>query len=58
MESQVHVLDLSRAYAILLYHVKKSAPSEFLKNPCPFRENGKEFSWKEVAEEVGKALHA
>jgi nucleoside-diphosphate-sugar epimerase len=56
VESQIHVLDLARAYVVLLHHMEKSQPSEFLNNPYFFCENGKEFSWKEVAEEVGKAL--
>lgn len=58
VESQIHVLDLARAYIILLHHIESSPPSELLKNPYFFCENGQEFSWKEVAEEVGKALHA
>ncbi|KAF2710270.1 NAD(P)-binding protein [Pleomassaria siparia CBS 279.74] len=57
VESQIHVLDLARAYIVLLHHIETSPPSETLKNPYFFCENGKEFSWIEVAEEIGKALH-
>jgi nucleoside-diphosphate-sugar epimerase len=45
--SQIHVLDLARAYVVLLHR----------SNPYFFCENGEEFSWREVAENVGKALH-
>lgn len=57
VESQIHVLDLARAYIVLLHYIERSPPSVLLGNPYFFCENGKEFSWKEVAEEVGKALH-
>ncbi|KAF2727201.1 hypothetical protein EJ04DRAFT_582192 [Polyplosphaeria fusca] len=58
VESQIHVLDLARAYIVLLHHMEVSSPTVFQANPCFFCENGKEFSWKEVAEEVGRALEA
>lgn len=58
VESQIHVLDLARAYIYLLHHIESSPPSVFLQNPYFFCENGREFSWKEVAEEVAKSLHA
>ncbi|KAF2650712.1 NAD(P)-binding protein [Lophiostoma macrostomum CBS 122681] len=58
VESQIHVLDLARAYIVLLQFIESAKPSELVKNPYFFCENGKEFSWKEVAEEVGKSLHA
>lgn len=58
VESQIHVLDLSRAYIVLLHHIESCEPRDLVKNPYFFCENGKEFSWKEVAEEVGKSLHA
>ena len=38
--------------------MESSPPSTFLQNPYFFCENGKEFSWKEAAEEIGKALNA
>ena len=37
--------------------MERSPPSTFLDNPYFFCENGKEFSWREVAEEIGKAMH-
>ncbi|KAF1987905.1 NAD(P)-binding protein [Aulographum hederae CBS 113979] len=57
VESQVHVMDLARAYIILLHHLE-GLPAEDLANPYFFCENGKEFSWLEVAQHVGNALHA
>ncbi|KAF2229576.1 NAD(P)-binding protein [Viridothelium virens] len=56
VESQIHVLDLARAYIVLLHWLEKTAPEEVQKNPYFFCENGKEFSWREGAEELGKAL--
>ena len=37
--------------------MEKASPKEVLSNPYFFCENGKEFSWKEVGEQVGKALY-
>ncbi|OAG09461.1 NAD(P)-binding protein [Paraphaeosphaeria sporulosa] len=56
VESQIHVLDLARAYIVLLHHMEESPASVLLQNPYFFCENGKEFSWREVAEQVGKSL--
>ncbi|PVI05256.1 NAD(P)-binding protein [Periconia macrospinosa] len=56
VESQIHVMDLARAYIVLLHHMERSSAVEFVQNPYFFCENGKEFSWKEAAEQVGKAL--
>ena len=58
VESQIHVLDLARTYIGLLHHIESGAATDLVQNPYYFCENGKEFSWKEVAEEVGKALQA
>lgn len=58
VESQVHVMDLARAYIILLHYIEKSNPQVLLDNPYFFCENGKESSWVEVGQEVGKALYA
>jgi nucleoside-diphosphate-sugar epimerase len=58
VESQVHFQDLARAYVVLLHHMESSPPSEVLENPYFFCENGKEFAYREAAEEIGKALHA
>jgi nucleoside-diphosphate-sugar epimerase len=56
VESQIHVLDLARAYIVLLHHMESTPPSAFLSNPYFFCENGREFSWREVAEQVGTSL--
>lgn len=58
VESQIHVLDLARAYIVLLHHMDSTPPKTQLGNPYWFCENGKEFSWKEVAENVGRTLKA
>ena len=55
--SQIHVLDLARAYVVLLHWMEKASPEEVLENPYFFCESGKEFSWKEAAEVIGKALY-
>lgn len=57
IESQIHVNDLARAYIVLLHYIEKNTPTPLLENPYFFCENGKEFSWKEVAEEIAKGLH-
>jgi nucleoside-diphosphate-sugar epimerase len=51
--SCIHVLDLARGYITLLNHMLASPP---LKNPYFFCENGTEFTWREAAEHIGKAL--
>lgn len=56
VESQIHVLDLARAYIVLLHHIEQSPPKMLLENPYTFCENGKEFSWHEVASQIGKSL--
>lgn len=56
VESQVHVLDLARAYIVLLHAMEKHPASWVLDDPYFFCENGKEFSWKEVGEKVGESL--
>lgn len=58
LESQIHVMDLARAYIVILHYMERSSPSAVLENPYFFCENGKEFSWREVGEEIGKTLHA
>ncbi|CAI6332359.1 unnamed protein product [Periconia digitata] len=56
VESQIHVLDLARAYIVLLHHMERAPSSKFVDNPYFFCENGQEFSWKGVAELVGVEL--
>ena len=58
IESQIHVMDLARAYVVLLHWMESADPKELLANPYFFCENGYEASWKEVATEIGKGLHA
>jgi len=58
VESQIHVVDLARAYVTLLHHMESSPPQTFLDNPYFFCENGHDTSWKTVAEMIGKGLHA
>lgn len=57
IESQIHVLDLARAYVVLLHWMEAAEPQELLDNPYFFCENGVEKSWLEVAQQVAKALH-
>jgi len=57
VESQIHVLDLARAYIVLLHYMETADPRELLENPYFFCENGHESSWLEVSQEVGKALY-
>lgn len=54
--SKVHVLDLARGYMALLHHLEGASPKEIVQNPYWFCENGKEYSWKEVAENIGQIL--
>ncbi|RVX74773.1 hypothetical protein B0A52_01050 [Exophiala mesophila] len=56
VESQIHVLDLARAYIVLLHHMEASAPDEFLDNPYYFCENGCDTSWKAIATMIGQGL--
>ncbi|KAL9108759.1 MAG: hypothetical protein Q9227_006555 [Pyrenula ochraceoflavens] len=56
VESQINVMDLARAYIVLLHYMERSPPKVVLDNPYFFCENGKEFSWHEAATEIGKAL--
>lgn len=56
VESQIHVLDLARAYIVLLHHMETSAPDEFLDNPYYFCENGCDTSWKAIARMIGQGL--
>ncbi|KAB2573658.1 Uncharacterized protein DBV05_g7701 [Lasiodiplodia theobromae] len=58
VESQIHVKDLARAYVVLLHVIEKSGQDTawLRENPYFFCENGREFSWKEVAEGVAESL--
>ena len=57
-ESQVHVLDLARAYVFVLKYCEKATAQELKKNPYFFCENGHESSWLQVAQHIGESLHA
>ncbi|EXJ85788.1 hypothetical protein A1O1_06156 [Capronia coronata CBS 617.96] len=57
VESQINVLDLARAYVVLLHHMESAPADEFLKNPYFFCENCHDTSWKTVAEMIGSGLH-
>lgn len=57
VESQIHVLDLARAYVVLLHWMEKADAQELLDNPYFFCENGVEKSWLEVAQQVAKGLY-
>lgn len=59
VESNIHVLDLARAYIVLLHHLETSSPAQTLENPYYFCETtgDQEVSWREVAELIGSELH-
>ncbi|OJD34124.1 nad dependent epimerase dehydratase family protein [Diplodia corticola] len=63
VESQIHVKDLARAYVVLLHALERSRDDAagddgawLRRNPYFFCENGREFSWKEVADGVAASL--
>ena len=60
VESNVHVLDLARAYIFILRNMEESAPEQTAGNPYWFCEStgDDEPSWKDVATFIGQALHA
>ncbi|KAK5083539.1 hypothetical protein LTR05_006042 [Lithohypha guttulata] len=56
--STIHVVDLARAYVVLLHHMEQSSVTTFLDNPYYFCENGdEEVSWLKIATVIGSALH-
>lgn len=59
VESNIHVLDLARAYIVLLHHMEKSSAAQVLENPYYFCETtgDQEPSWKDVAALIGEQLH-
>ena len=59
MESNIHVLDLARAYVVLLHHLESASPLATLENPYYFCEctGNNEPSWKEVAAHIGASLY-
>jgi nucleoside-diphosphate-sugar epimerase len=61
VESNIHVLDLARAYVVLLHHLESSAAdsADLLENIYYFSEQtgDEEPSWKEIATVIGESLH-
>ncbi|KAI1448928.1 NAD(P)-binding protein [Annulohypoxylon stygium] len=61
IESNIHVLDLARAYVVLLHHLESTPSSspDILENPYYFTEGtgDNEPSWKDVAALIGAELH-
>lgn len=59
VESNIHVLDLGRAYITLLHHLEATPAEQTLENPYYFCENtgDNEPSWKDIAEAIGEGLH-
>ncbi|KAF2764041.1 NAD(P)-binding protein [Teratosphaeria nubilosa] len=59
VESNIHVLDLARAYVTLLHHLETSPPAQTLSNPYYFCEStgSSEPSWHEIAVLIGQKLH-
>ena len=59
VESNIHVLDLARAYVSILHNLEESIPQQTLTNPYYFCEctGDKEPSWKDVASFIDESLH-
>ncbi|KAI1204445.1 NAD(P)-binding protein [Annulohypoxylon truncatum] len=61
VESNIHVLDLAKAYVVLLHHLEATPASspDILENPYYFTETtgDNEPSWKDVATLIGAELH-
>lgn len=59
VESNIHVLDLARAYVCILHNLEELAPEQTLPNLYYFCEctGDKEPSWKDVASLIGESLH-
>ncbi|KIW78917.1 hypothetical protein Z517_08756 [Fonsecaea pedrosoi CBS 271.37] len=56
--SEIHVVDLARAYITILHWLEQTDASKVLENPYFFCENGREFAFKDAVATIGKALHA
>ncbi|KAI1770633.1 NAD(P)-binding protein [Hypoxylon cercidicola] len=61
VESNIHVLDLARAYLVVLHRLESTPASspEILENPYYFIEatGDDEPSWKDIASTIGSELH-
>lgn len=53
------MLDLARAYVVLLHHMEQATPAQLLENPYYFCEctGDDEPSWRDVASAIGEGLH-
>lgn len=58
VESNIHVLDLARAYITLLHHIEVTSATDLLENPFYFCETtgDNEPSWKDVATTIADGL--
>ena len=59
IESNIHVLDLARAYIVLLHHLESSDAKSTLDNPYFFCEctGSNEPSWHDIASHIAQSLH-
>ena len=59
VESNIHVVDLARAYVILLHHMEDTSATSLLDNPYYFCEctGDNEPSWHDIATVIGSGLH-
>ena len=59
VESNIHVLDLARAYQIVLHHLESSKAEDTLENPYFFCEctGSDEPSWYDYSAGIASALH-
>lgn len=59
VESNIHVVDLARAYVVLLHHMEEQPAAALLDNPYYFCEctGDNEPSWFDIAEVIGNGLH-
>lgn len=59
VESNIHVLDLARAYLVVLHHLESSDPESTLKNPYFFceRTGSDEPSWYFYSAFIASSLH-
>lgn len=59
VESNIHVMDLARAYVVLLHHMEESPAISLLDNPYYFCEctGDNEPSWHDIATVIGNGLH-
>ncbi|KAI1761949.1 NAD(P)-binding protein [Hypoxylon sp. FL1150] len=61
VESNIHVLDLARAYQVVLHHLESTPANspEILESPYYFIEatGDDEPSWKDIASVIGEELH-